>query len=98
MKVNAGTIISVVLAILFATVLFKMLPSLIPSIATSVHNLSDTLSGDGDLIGTEAAAFAGEMDSLTGWFWVIGPMVLVILVAVSLFKTSGRRGRRFRRR
>lgn len=71
MRVTTGKITSIVLAIVMLVVLFQILPSVIPLGSTAVHNLSDSLSGQGATIGTSAASFAGQIDDLTGWFWVI---------------------------
>lgn len=97
-KVGTGMIVSVVIGILMLTVLFSILPDTIPTATTAVHNLSDSLNAQSAVIGTGASTFAGNLDSLTGWFWVIGPLVLVIVFVTGMFLQGGKGGYRRRRR
>lgn len=91
-RVGTGTITALVIGVIMLTVLFSVAVTVIPTGATAFHNLSDALAGDGDIIGTDAAAFAGNTDTYVGWFWVIGPFVLMISLVIGLF--LGRGGRR----
>lgn len=89
--VSPNKIVGLVLVLVMMTVLFGVARTVIPTAATSYHNLSDALKGDGAIIGTDAAAFAGDTDDYLGWFWVIGPFVLAILLVVGIFLKKGRR-------
>lgn len=89
--VTTGKITGAILGILMLVVFVSMLPSLISVGATSVSNLFTNLSGMGAVIGTDAAAFAGNANGYIGWFWVIGPFILVVGFIVALFLKRGRR-------
>lgn len=82
---SAGIIIVVIMALIMLTVLLKVLPSTLPTAATSFHNLTDVLAANTEVYGTEAAAFAGDLDTLMGWFWVLAPFILVLGVVLAIF-------------
>ena len=89
-KVSTGMITGAIVALVMAVVFLSMLPTLIPTATKAVHNLSDAIGNDGENIGTGAAALGDNIDDWTGYFWVVGPLVLVIGVVLSLF-LKGRR-------
>lgn len=89
MKIGTGTIVGLILGLIFLTVLLSVADDTIPTAATAYHNLSDTIASNTDVFGTDAASFAGDTDGYLGWFWVIGPFVMVIMLVLSLFR--GRR-------
>ena len=91
-KVNERSIVGVIMVVLFGVVLLKMLPSLIPLASNSAADLFTTLGNNTvSGVGTEASAFSLEMPSILGWFWIVGPILLVIGIALGMFKGSGRR-------
>lgn len=94
--VNTGKIRAMIIGVIMMVVLFKIAATLVPTGAQAYHNLSDTLKADTDVLGTDAAAFAGDTDDYVGWFWVLGPFLLVISVVLAVFTLGGRR-RRYRR-
>lgn len=89
-SVSSGAIVSLVLVIIMLTVLVSVAEDVIPTGATAYHNLSDTLAADSAVLGTDAASFAGDTDDYLGWFWVLGPFVLVLMAIVGIFM-KGRR-------
>lgn len=94
MKVTPMVIVGAILAILFASVLFQVLNGTVPVAATSFHNFSDTMAAQTDVVGSGAATFAASMDDYAGWFWVIGPFAMVVLIIVGIFLVYGGGGRR----
>lgn len=97
-KLSPSIMVTAALVIVMFVAFLGMLVTLIPTGATSVHNLSDALSGQGEVLGTGAATFAGTMDDNTGWFWVIGPFAFIAMAIIGIFIVKGRsRGRRYRR-
>lgn len=85
MRISAGTIVGVIIALIMITVLLKILPTTIPTAATAYHNLTDDMAADTDVYGTDASAFAGDLDDLLGWFWVFSPFVLTLGVVLGVF-------------
>jgi hypothetical protein len=91
MTVKEKNITNVIYVVIFAVVLLTMLPSLIPLASNAAADLFTTLGNNTvSAVGTDAAAFALQMPDLLGWFWILGPIVLVIGIAMGMFK-SGRR-------
>lgn len=89
MKVTAGVIVGLIVALIMLQVLVGVAEDVIPTAAEDYHNLSDTLAGSTAILGTDAAAFAGDTDDYLGWFWVLGPFILVLAVVLGVFR--GRR-------
>lgn len=89
MKITSGVIIGLIVSLIMLQVLVGISEDIIPSAAGSYENLSNTLAADTQVLGTDAAAFAGDTDDYMGWFWVLGPFVLVLTVILGVFR--GRR-------
>ena len=109
MKITVGTVIGVILALIMFTVLLSVSTDIIPTAATSVHNLTDEFSCSStdnmtsctadshNIYGDDAASFGEDMDNYMGWFFVLGPFILAIVVVLAVF--MGKIGRRkFKRR
>lgn len=90
MKVGAGAIVGLILSLIMLTVFLSVAEDTIPTAATAYHNLSDTLAGNSAIYGTDAASFAGDTDDYLGWFWALGPFVLVIGIVLAVFMRRGR--------
>jgi hypothetical protein len=87
MKINEKTIMTTIVVVLFGVVLLRMLPSLIPLASGAASDLFVTLGNNtASKVGEEAATFASTVPSILGWFWVIGPVILVITLAIGMFK------------
>lgn len=84
-KIGPGMIKAAIIGIIFMVVLLQILPDLIVDGATAVHNLSDSLAAESDVLGSDAASLGGDIDDYTGYFWVVGPLVLVISIIVGIF-------------
>lgn len=91
-KVNSGMIVGVIVAVIFAMVLFSILPTVYPDMIQDYYNFTSELELLSTELGTGPSTFAGNMHEYAGWFWVLGPFLLVIGIALTLFK--GGRGRR----
>jgi len=88
---NKNSIVNVIYVVLFGVVLLKMLPSLIPLASTASADLFTTLSNNtASSVGTDAAAFAGDLPDILGWFFVIAPVGVVIAIAMGMFGKKGR--------
>ena len=101
-KVSTEMITGAIITLVMAVVFFSMLSSLIPTATTAVHNLSDVVGGGGNTsskqyidaranIGTGAGALAQNLDDWTGYFWIVGSLVLVISVILGVFIKGKRR-------
>ena len=94
---NQNMLLGLIVGIIFIVILVSMSSTLIPTGAVAYHNMSDTLAANGEALGTDAAAFAGNTDSWLGWFWVVGPFILVIYLVINLFLKPKRNGGSYRR-
>jgi hypothetical protein len=93
-QVNKNTIVNTILVVLFGVVLLKMLPSLIPLASNAAADLFTTLGNNtASGVGVEAAAFATEVPSILGWFWIVSPVILVIGLALGMFAYGKGKGR-----
>lgn len=91
-KITPSKIKGVVLSIIFATILFAILPTLYTDIIQNFYNFTDDLAGMTTQLGTGPAGFAGDVSTYAGWFWVIGPFIMVIGLALGLL--AFKKGRR----
>lgn len=89
-SVGPNAIVSLIMVLIFATILLSVGRTTIPTAATAYHNLSDSLASETDVLGTDAAAFAGDTDGYVGWFWALGPFVLVIGIVMAVFMKKRR--------
>lgn len=89
--IGAGTIKGIVVAILMLTVLISMLPSLILTNAEAVYDLSTMYAANSTYLGADAAALGANVNDWTGWFWVIGPLLMLITTILGLFMIGGRK-------
>lgn len=85
MKLSTGMITGLIVSIVLITVLLNVARTTIPIAATAFHNLTDSQAAATGVYGTNAASLAGNFDDYAGYFWVLGPFVLVIGVAMALF-------------
>ena len=81
-RITVGAVVGLILALVMLTVLLSVATDTIPTAAVAFHNLSDDLADRSDVLGTDAASFAGDTDDYLGWFWVIGPFVMAIAVPI----------------
>lgn len=79
-----GMIKGAIVALIFLTVFVSILPSLIHTSALSVKDLA-TEYGNTTVYGSSASAIGTQIDDWTGYFWVLGPFVLIIGIIVALF-------------
>lgn len=82
--VGPGMIKGAIVALMFLTVLISMLPRLIHQNAIAVVELSEEY-GNTTLYGEGASELGTQVDDWTGYFWVIGPLVLIITVVLGIF-------------
>lgn len=92
--INSGKIKGLIVGIVMLVVLISVAETMVPTGAEAFHNLTDTLGDETDTLGTDAAAFADDMDDYVGWFWALGPFILVISVVLAAFTLGGGRRRR----
>lgn len=90
-KLGTGMLISLITGVIFLVVFLGMASSLIPTAATSYHNFSDAMAGQGAVVGTDAATFAGNTDNYLGWLWVALPFLAILILVIGLFAVRGRR-------
>lgn len=84
-----GMIKGAIVALIFLTVFVSILPDLIETSADSVQTLAEGYTANATLYGTGASTIGGKIDDWMGYFWVLGPFVLIIGIVVKLF--MGRR-------
>lgn len=85
MKINPGMIIGVLLSLIFLGLLLKIATAVIPQAASSYHTFATSVSGNSTLYGADAAAFAADTPGYLGYFWVLGPFVLVLMLIIGMF-------------
>lgn len=83
-RIGAGMIKAAIIGLVFMTVLVSILPSLINTSAISVQTLSDEYSNT-TLYGTSASTIGTQIDNWAGYFWVLGPFIMVIGVITGIF-------------
>lgn len=86
---GTGTIKAVLVGVIFLTVLLAMLPTLIHTSQESVTSLATEYSNS-TLYGTGASAIGTQIDDYSGYFWVIGPLVLIITFVLGVFMSRRR--------
>lgn len=82
--VGVGMIKAAIVGLIFLTVLLSILPDLIHTSAESVQTLSTELSNS-TIYGSGAANIGSNLSTWTGYFWVIGPLLLIITIVLGLF-------------
>ena len=88
MKIGHDKITGLIVSVIMLTVLLAVASTVIPTGSQAFYDLSTSLS-NATVLGTGAVAFAADMPSYVGWFWVLGPFVLVIGLVVGLFFKGG---------
>lgn len=88
--VGPGMIKGLIISLVFLVVLLSIAPQLIHTGAVSVQGLA-TEYNNSTLYGTGASAIGTQIDDWTGYFWVLGPLVLCMTVILGVF--AMRRGR-----
>lgn len=91
-KINQNVILSLITGVIFLVILLGISSSLIPTAATAYHNFSDAMAEQSEVVGTDAATFAGNTDNYLGWLWVAMPFLMVLGLIIGLFVIK--RGRR----
>lgn len=66
------------------TVLLGVLESTVPTSAQAFYDFTAGLTNT-SVYGADAVAFAGDVPGYLGWFWVIGPFVMVIMIVLGIF-------------
>lgn len=96
MKIGFGMAMTAILAVIGIVILLNVLNGVLPTGFTAVHNLSDTMQGQGAVIGTGPAELAGNIDEWSGWLWVAVILggIFTLVGGVLVFKRSRRYGRR----
>lgn len=89
-RIGPGMIKGAIISLIMLTVFLSILPDLIIDSATSVSELSDAYAANTTVLGTGAASIGGNIDDWTGYFWVLGPFILIITIVLGVF-VSGRR-------
>lgn len=90
-KVSSGKIMNIVYIVLFSTVLLSMLPTLLPTVIEAFYNLTAEMALLTTELGTGPTTFISNVPTYVGWFWVIGPLLLGISIALGVFgKNKGR--------
>lgn len=83
-KIGVGMIKGAIIALIFLTVLLNILPSLIHQNAVSVGALA-TEYGNATVYGSSASSIGSQIDDWTSYFWVLGPLILIITVILGIF-------------
>lgn len=96
-SINPGKIVGLVISVVMLVVLLGVSQTVIPQGAGATYNLFSNLNNATHL-GTGAVTLAGNIPSYTGWFWVLGPFVLVIAVVLGVFMAGRKKGGYRRRR
>lgn len=91
MKLNTGVFLTLIVGVIFIVIILGMSSSLIPTAAKSYHNFSDAMAGQSEVVGTDAAAFAGETDNYLGWLWVALPFIAILTLIIGVFAFRKRR-------
>lgn len=87
-RISSGKILSIVMIVVMATVLFSVVESVLPTMISATY---DHFTGyNSTEIGTSAHTFAGTVPTLLGWFYVIAPLGLAVVVVLSLFRLRRR--------
>lgn len=88
-RISSGKILSLVMIVIMATVLFSVAESVLPTMTSSTYDLFTSFNAT--QIGTSANTFAGTVPGLIGWFYVVAPLGLAVVVILSMFRLRGRR-------
>lgn len=90
-RVTSGKIMGIVMVVLFSTVLLSILPTLLPTVIQAFYNLTGEMALLTTELGTGPTTFISNVPTYVGWFWVIGPLLLGISIALGVFgKGRGR--------
>ena len=88
--VNTKTIINLLMSIVFMVVLLSVAAQLIPVGAEAFYDMTQSMTNT-TILGAGPVAFAEITPALLGWFWVLGPFILVIMIVIGIFlKKRGR--------
>lgn len=79
-----GAIKGTLVTMIFFVVLVAMLPTLIELGADKTSDLAAVYSDNSTLFG-DAAPIGEELDDFAGYFWVAGPLILIIGIIGSIF-------------
>lgn len=88
-RVGPGMIKGMLLTLIFLVILLKMLPNLMHTSQESVSELS-TEYQNSTLYGEGAAAIGADVPTYTGYFWVAGPIILLLTVIFGIFMSRRR--------
>lgn len=83
-RISSGKILSIVMIVVMATVLFSVVESVLPTMVSATYDLFTGYNSTA--IGTSANTFAATVPSLLGWFYVIAPLGLAVVVILGLFR------------
>lgn len=89
-RVGVGTIKAAIIGLIFLTVLVSILPDLILDSGEAVNDLSGMYEGNSTVFGTGPSELGGNIDEYAGWFFVIGPFILIITVVLGIFMSRRR--------
>lgn len=84
-RIGPGMIKGAIVGLVLLTVFLSILPDLIIDSATSVNELSDAYAANTTVLGDNAASIGGSIDEWTGYFWVLGPFILIIGFITAMF-------------
>lgn len=86
-RISTGTIKASILGLIFLTVLLSMLPNLINTSQTAINSTAVELSNTA-LYGTGPAGVADDITDYSGWFWVVGVLLLVLTAIFAVFRVK----------
>lgn len=89
-QVNAGKIQAIVVSAIMVMILFSVLSTVYPDVIQESHNLTSEMALLTTELGAAPAAFASNLTSYVGWFWVLAPFLLIISVALGILKLRKR--------
>jgi hypothetical protein len=89
-RIGVGTIKGAIIGLIFLTVLVSILPDLILDSGEAVNDLSGMYAGNSTVFGSGASDLGGSIDEYAGWFFVLGPFILIITVVLGVFMTTRR--------
>lgn len=88
-SIGPGMIKGIIVSLIFLTVLLKISPSLIHTSQESVQELGTEFSNS-SMYGAGASSIGTQISDYSGYFWVVGVLLVIITVVLGVFMTRRR--------